>query len=82
MCVLGRGVLLFGATLVYSGPGIVRGAFPIPTTPCPLPLLPYTPRRVDEAAHEGKEQQREGRLPVSPSKSPTQASQSSLGGLR
>lgn len=61
-CVTGEGVLLFGATLVCSAPGMVQGAFPTPTTPCPAPPLPCTHRLVGEAALEGREQQQTGGL--------------------
>ena len=61
LCVLGRGS--FCLVLPLSAPGIVRGAFPTPTTPCPAPPLPCTPRLVAEAAPEGREQQQTGGLP-------------------
>ena len=60
-CVTGEGVLLFGAPLVCSAPGTVQGAFPAPTTPCPAPPLPCTPRLVGEAALEaGSSSRQEG----------------------
>lgn len=61
MCAVGgEGVLLFGATLVYSAPGSVWCGVlsPLPpSTPAQFLVLPCNPRLVGEAACDREQQQ-------------------------
>lgn len=50
-------VLLFGATLVYSAPGLVLSA---PPPPCSVPHAALHPRLVGKAAQEDREQKQVG----------------------
>lgn len=70
------GVLLFGATLVCSAPGMMQGACPTGVLPALLLLLPCMP----QTALKGKEWQQVGEVVHQPCVGPTQASGRSLVG--